>query len=126
MWKKNKYHAQKIVVDGQKFDSKAEFRRWQELKLLEASGHIQNLQRQVEYVLIREQREPVEGKKGGRIVERKCSYIADFVYETKDDELVVEDVKGCRNGAAYDVFVIKRKLMLERYGIKVREVNKNG
>ena len=124
MWKKNKYHAQKITVDGQKFDSKAEFRRWQELKFLEASGAICNLQRQVEYVLIREQREPVEGKKGGRVVERKCSYIADFAYE-KDGELVVEDVKGCRRGAAYDLFVVKRKLMLERYGIKIREVNKN-
>ncbi|MBR6538097.1 MAG: DUF1064 domain-containing protein [Lachnospiraceae bacterium] len=125
MWRGNKYHAQKIVVDGEKFDSKAELRRWRELKLLEASGEIFGLQRQVEYVLIQEQREPVEGKKGGRLVERKCSYIADFVYE-RDGELVVEDVKGCRKGAAYDLFVIKRKLMLERYGIKIREVNKNG
>ena len=131
MWKKNKYHAQKIVADGQKFDSKAEFHRWQELKLLVESGAIFNLQRQVEYILIPEQREPAVGKKKGKLIERKCSYVADFVYTLIDEDglfyrTVVEDVKGCRKGAAYDLFVIKRKLMLERYGIKVREVNKNG
>ena len=121
MWRGNKYHAQKIEVDGEKFDSKAELRRWQELKLLEASGEITNLWRQVEYILIQNQKDARTGK----LIERKCSYIADFVYE-KDGETVVEDVKGCRKGAAYDLFVVKRKLMLERYGIKIREVNKNG
>ncbi|MBR2408933.1 MAG: DUF1064 domain-containing protein [Lachnospiraceae bacterium] len=131
MWKKNKYHAKKIVVDGQKFDSMAEFHRWQELKLLEDSGGICNLQRQVEYILIPEQREPGDGKKKGKLIERKCSYVADFVYSIRDEDglfykTVVEDVKGCRKGAAYDLFVVKRKLMLERYGIKIREVNKNG
>lgn len=129
MWRGNKYHAQKIVVGGETFDSKAEFRRWQELKLLEEKGEIWGLKRQVEYVLIPEQREPAEGKKG-KLIERKCSYVADFVYERTTCnglffESVVEDVKGCRKGAAYDLFVVKRKLMLERYGIKVREVNKN-
>lgn len=132
MWKKNKYHAQKIEADGQVFDSKAELRRWQELKLLEASGDICNLQRQVEYILIPEQREPAVGKKKGKLLERKCSYIADFVYTIRDKsdlfygQTIVEDVKGCRKGAAYDLFVVKRKLMLERYGIQIREVNKNG
>ena len=129
MWRGNKYHAQKIIVDGEKFDSKAEFHRWQELKTLEATGEIHDLRRQVEYILIPEQREPAEGKKKGKLIERKCSYVADFVYWKQGElfvDLVVEDVKGCRKGTAYDVFVIKRKLMLERYGIKIREVNKNG
>jgi len=35
---------------------------------------------------------------------------------------VVEDVKGLKKGAAYQVFVIKRKLMLDRYGIEIKEV----
>ena len=126
MWKRNKYHAMKIVVDGERFDSHAEYRRWKELKLLEASGEIIGLKRQVEFLLIPEQREPAEGKKKGKLLERKCSYVADFVYERKTDDgvydFVVEDTKGCRKGAAYDLFVIKRKLMLERHGIKVREV----
>lgn len=123
MWRGNKYHAQKIIVDGEKFDSKAELRRWQELKLMEASGEISGLKRQVEYLLIPEQREPAEGKKKGKLIERKCSYVADFVYGSSEG-VIVEDVKGCRKGAAYDLFVVKRKLMLERYGIKIREVNK--
>lgn len=47
----------------------------------------------------------------------------DFVY-TQDGETVVEDVKGYRDpaSAGYAKYVIKRKLMLYRYGIRVREV----
>ena len=117
MWRGNKYNAKKIVCDGQRFDSKAEFHRWQELKLLEASGAIENLRRQVEYVLIPEQREPGDGKKKGKLLERKCSYFADFVYE-KDGETVVEDTKGVKTKE----YVIKRKLLLERHGIRISEV----
>lgn len=131
MWRGNKYGAKKIVTEDGTFDSKAEYHRWQELKLLEAAGEICGLQRQVEYLLIPEQREPGNGKKKGKLLERKCSYVADFVYAIRNETgfygpVVVEDVKGCRRGAAYDLFVVKRKLMLERYGIKIREVNKNG
>lgn len=41
-----------------------------------------------------------------------------------DGKTVVEDVKGYRDpsSAAYAKFVIKRKLMLERYGIQIQEV----
>ena len=62
-------------------------------------------------------------RKPGKVVEHECSYVADFVY-TQDGETVVEDVKGYRDpsSAAYAKFVIKRKLMLERYGIRVKEV----
>lgn len=125
MWKKNKYHAMKIMVDGERFDSHAEYRRWQQLVILRDAGEICNLRRQVEYELIPEQREPAVGKKNGKLLERKCSYVADFVYDKNVDgiyQTIVEDTKGCRKGAAYDLFVIKRKLMLQRYGIKVREV----
>ncbi len=117
MWRGNKYHAQKIYVDGQKFDSKSEYRRWQELKLLELAGEISGLRRQVEYVLIPEQREPEDGKKKGKLIERKCSYVADFVYE-RNGETIVEDAKGVKTKE----YIIKRKLMLERYGIRTSEV----
>lgn len=117
MWRGNKYRAKKVEADGQKFDSKAEYRRWQELKLLEAAGEIKDLRRQVEYVLIPEQREPGNGKKKGKLLERKCAYRADFVYE-KDGETVVEDTKGVKTKD----YIIKRKLMLERYGIRISEV----
>lgn len=122
----NKYNARKIVADGETYDSKREYRRYLFLKHLVDTGQIRNLCRQVEYPLIPTQREPdtttKTGKvKHGRVIERACSYVADFQYE-QDGQTVVEDVKGYRGGGAYAVFVIKRKLMLERYGIRVLEV----
>lgn len=126
----NKYHAKKArTADGLVHDSRKEARRWAELQLLERAGGISNLRRQVKYVLIPKQEETfarygVNGKRlkdGTRTLEKECSYIADFVY-TKDGEEVVEDVKGYKQGGAYDVFTIKRKLMLHVHGIKVREI----
>lgn len=112
---KNKYHAKKCEWDGEVFDSKKEMRRYKELKLLEKAGVICNLKRQVKYVLIPSQR--IDGK----VVERECSYKADFVYE-ENGQTVVEDVKGYRGGKSYDVFVIKRKMMLLVHGIRIKEV----
>lgn len=113
---KSKYNNQKIVVDGQIFDSKKEALRYQQLKSLEKIKAISDLQRQVKYTLI-----PSQKDESGKVIEQKCSYIADFVYH-QNGKIVVEDVKGYRKGGAYAVFAIKRKLMLERYGIKVKEV----
>lgn len=130
----NKYGSKKVEVDGIMFDSKKESRRYQELLLLEKAGEIQNLQRQVKYILIPEQREFTNEiytkgrKKGcfkpGKLLERECAYIADFVYFKKDGKMVVEDTKGYKNpsSAGYAKFVIKRKLMLHEYGIRISEV----
>jgi Protein of unknown function (DUF1064). len=123
---KSKYNAKRFMADGEMWDSKREYRRYLFLIHLVDTGQIKNLCRQVEYELIPIQREPdiitKTGKhKPGRVIERKCSYIADFQYE-QDGETVVEDVKGYRRGGAYAVFTIKRKLMLEKYGIRVLEV----
>ena len=43
---KRKYHNKKVTIDGITFDSKKEARRYQELKLLERAGEIQNLELQ--------------------------------------------------------------------------------
>ena len=48
-------------------------------------------------------------------------YVADFIYCDADGKTVVEDVKGYKKGAAYDLFAIKRKLFLHRYGIRIKE-----
>ena len=111
----NKFNAKKVYVDGIAFDSQKEAKRYQELKLLERAGLIQDLQRQVKFVLIPAQTE------NGKVVERKMEYIADFVY-TQNGEQVVEDVKGYKGSVAYQLYTIKRKLMLYVHGIKVKEV----
>lgn len=105
-----KYHNKKTVLNGERFDSKKEAARWQELCLLQRAGKISHLNRQVTYTLIPAQY--IDGK----CVERSCNYIADFVYK-ENGNLIVEDAKGKRTPE----YVIKRKLMLQVYGIRVKE-----
>ena len=113
--KRSKYHAEKTSLDGSTFDSRKEAQRFAELSLLEKAGEIYDLECQVEYELIPPQKYRSEGRWKAL---RGVKYIADFRYTTKDGETVVEDVKGFKT----DAYKIKRKLMLERYGILVREV----
>lgn len=123
---RRKYGNRKVKAGGLVFDSKKEYRRWCELGLLERAGQIANLRRQVEYVLIPEQRAqsvevyargPKKGKsKPGKLLERKVVYIADFAYE-EAGEAVVEDCKGMRTKE----YILKRKLMLYVHGIRIRE-----
>lgn len=118
----SKYHSQKVVADGEVFDSRKECRRWQELKLLEKAGEITDLRRQVPFELLPDQREPDRigprgGIKKGRIIERKAVYIADFVYKDRSGLEVVEDCKGMRTKD----YIIKRKLILFRFGIRIKE-----
>lgn len=116
----NKYHARKCVVGGEVFDSRKEAKRYSELLILKKAGEITNLQRQVKYILIPSQRECMLKNgipKQGKVIERECSYIADFVYE-EDGKTIVEDVKGYKTKD----YMIKRKLMLYVHGIRIREV----
>ena len=118
----SKYNNRKVRRDGLTFDSKKEHKRYNELLLLEQAGEIANLRRQVKFVLIPTQREPnIIGSRGGvkkgRLLERECSYIADFVYR-ENGKMVVEDAKGLRTKD----YIIKRKLMLYVHNIRIREV----
>ena len=118
----SKYGAKKTEVDGIQFDSQKEARRYSQLKLLERTGEISDLRRQVKFVLIPAQREPDRvGKRGGRIqgklLEREVAYIADFVY-IENGEMIVEDAKGFRTKE----YVIKRKLLLWVHGLRIKEV----
>lgn len=121
---KNKYGAKSTVVDGIKFPSQKEARRYAQLKMLERAGEIRDLQRQVEFELIPAQFEPPKTLKSGRkvrgrCIERKCVYIADYAYIQSDTgEMIVEDAKGFRT----DVYRIKKKLLLYKYGIQIKEV----
>ena len=108
-----KYGNHKIYTDDGIFDSKREFKRWCELKLLQKANMIRNLARQVPFTLIESQRD----KDTGKVIEQPVKYIADFVYEM-DGRTVVEDAKGVKTPE----YVIKRKLMLKEYGIRIEEV----
>ena len=112
--RRSKYGAQKTEFDGLVFDSKHEALRWRELALLQRSGEIADLRRQVKYILV-----PAQVDENGKVVERTVSYVADFVYrDVRSGETVVEDAKGMHTRD----YIIKRKLMRYVHGIRIREV----
>ena len=130
-WRRNgtKYNATKITADGHTFDSKHEYQRYCELNLLERGGVIKDLRMQVEFILIPNQyrTEKRYGKNGKELkdkqvlLERKCSYIADFVYTLNETgETVVEDTKS--EATRTPEYIIKRKLMLFCCRIQIKEV----
>lgn len=106
-----KYKSRKVTVGGKVFDSRKEYVRYCELLLLQKAGDISDLQTQVKFELIPSQKE------FGKVVERACTYVADFVYEY-DGKKVVEDTKGFKTKD----YIIKRKLMLWVHGIRIKEV----
>lgn len=117
-----KYGSRKVRLDGIVFDSKKEAARYCELKLLQRAGRIQNLELQKPFELIPAQREPdTIGKRGGvkkgKIIEQSVKYVADFVY-TENGQTVVEDTKGFRTKD----YILKRKMMLYFYGIRIKEI----
>lgn len=105
-FRRQKYGATRVTVDGREFASKAEARRYRALRLAEQAGAIRDLECQVLY------RFEINGTKVGR-------YTGDFRYvDAATGEVVVEDVKGF---AARD-WPLRKRLMLACHGIAVREV----
>lgn len=138
----NKYRN----VKTRGYDSNKEAERARVLHLLEKAGKISNLREQVVYKLVPAVYEFPDGtfkpewatlmqaqristlpdrktpaqlrKMGGKRVENGVKYVADFVYHDEMGRLIVEDAKGVRTPD----YIIKRKLMLWTYGIKIKEV----
>jgi len=93
-------------IDGIKFQSKAEARRYEVLRDRQTTGMISDLRLQVSYPLT------INGAK-------IATYRADFVYIRSGGE-IVEDVKGVRT----DLFKLKKKLMKALHGIEIYETGK--
>ena len=106
MVRRNKYGNKRVTLDGYKFDSIAESKRYAELKLLEKAGEIKDLEVHVIYPLM------VKGMIVGR-------YEADFVYTDKaTGAYVTEDVKGHRTRE----YILKKNLMKAIHGIEIWEI----
>ncbi|HAP01061.1 MAG TPA: hypothetical protein DCQ93_03960 [Bacteroidetes bacterium] len=132
-YKKNgsKYQNKKVVIGPHTFDSKKESKRYLELSMMQNKNIISNLKTQVPYEL----------KVNGVLI---CKYIADFAYESRIitshngswKEKIVEDVKGfrrtkyrdasgkvrTRTNPAYEMFLLKKKLMKAIHNIDVIEI----
>ena len=111
----NKYKNKKTTINGIKFDSKLEAKRFTELKLLEKSGLIEDLKLQPSFQLI-----PTFKKNGTTF--RKTSYKADFQYYDKEKErTIIEDTKGFKTKE----YIIKKKLFEYKYPeLTIKEVKK--
>lgn len=90
----NKYNNIKTTFDGFTFDSKAERRRYEELKLLKRAGEIKyfNLQPSFKF-------------------ECGTRYLPDFIICDKNNKIWVEDVKGVETA----VFKVKKKMFEREY-----------
>lgn len=125
-----KYHnkpTERVTPVGAvlRFDSQKEARRYDELAALERAGTIRDLRMQVDFTL----QEAYTDGEGRRV--RAIRYRADFTYEKSRDDpwteyngsfwvLVVEDVKS--RATRTKEYIMKRKLMKERFNIDIREV----
>jgi hypothetical protein len=110
-----KYGNHPTIIDGHRFDSKKEARRYQELRYLEQKGVIENLALQVAFVLAPSVRFEDEPR-----AKPALKYVADFVY-SEGGRRIVEDVKSGATAKAA-AYRIKRHLMKAVHGIEVKEV----
>ena len=121
-----KYGNHKIKNAYGTYDSQLEYARLIFLSNREKEGEITNLRRQVAYLLIPAQygteikHLKTKDKEVRVLLERSCSYIADFVYE-RNGETIEEDCKGAK-GIITETAKIKKKLLLWVHGIKSRYV----
>lgn len=100
-----KYRNQKVVIDGHKFDSKAEAAYYGKKKLQLLSGELINLELQVRYDFV------INGVFVG-------FYKCDFRETWKSGRVDVVDVKGMKTA----VYGLKKKLMKAVHGIIIKEV----
>lgn len=114
--KRHKYGAKPTEIDGIRFASQKEARRYLELKLLEKAGEVRNVELQPKFEL------HVNTKRIG-------FYKGDFKYEERARVMgesgiefawqsVVEDVKGFLT----PVYRLKKRIVAAEYGIEIREV----
>lgn len=87
---KRKWRNQPVVIDGARFDSKGEARRWEVLRLMELAGEISELRRQVRVTLIGAGNMVLLYDSG-----RPAEYVADFAYiVARETKVTLEDFKG--------------------------------
>ena len=121
-----KYGNSKIKNAYGTFDSQLEYARFIFLSNRQKEGEISDLRRQVEYLLIPAQygteirHLKTKDKEVRVLLERPCSYIADFVYE-RNGKTIVEDCKGAK-AIITETAKIKKKLLLWVHGIELRYI----
>jgi hypothetical protein len=104
----SKYRNIKTTIDGIKFDSVKEAKRYGYLQILKKAGEIQSFEHHKKFVLL----ESFTNTQG--VHRSPITYTPDFVVTRKDGSVYAEDIKGSRD-IITTVFIIKRKLFEKRY-----------
>lgn len=113
----SKYHSKPVEIEGIRFDSIAESRRYADLLLMVKVGEISGLVVHPRYEL-----QPAF-RYNGRM-ERAITYTPDFEYFTPDGWKVVEDVKG-GSATKTEAYSIRRRLFIRKFeDVKFMEVTK--
>lgn len=114
---KRKYGNKKIEIDGVKFDSKKEAKRYGYLQLLEVLGEIKDLELQPKFELIKSVKFA-----GTDRAKPAIRYFADFAYtDVLTGKQIVEDVKS-KITRESPVYRMKKHMMLAIHGIEIIEV----
>jgi hypothetical protein len=133
-----KYHNRVAAVDGHRFASQREARRYAELRVLERAGVIRDLELQPEFLLyvavldstpvlpatkIADALRSFNTTKGAGLglvagLQPVGSYFADFCYRDAAGAIVVEDAKGFQT----PLYRFKRRMVEAQYGIVIQEV----
>lgn len=104
--RRNKYQAIPTEVDGIRFASRLEARRYEVLRDKQRDGEIEGLELQVRHPIV------INGIK-------VCEYVSDFEYrDVATGRWVVEDAKGMRTST----YRLKAKLMRAVHRIEIQEV----
>lgn len=110
--KASKYHSKKVITEEGVFDSKREYARWLQLKIMERAGAITDLKRQVVYEL--QPAVVLDGRKKPAL-----RYKADAVYK-ENGLLVVEDTKSPAT-RMLPLYRTKKHLMKTILGHEIQE-----
>jgi hypothetical protein len=113
-----KYHNQFATVDGHRFASQREARRYAELRVLERAGIIRDLELQPEFVLYALVARSLAGDGLISGVHPVGSYFGDFRYRDAAGAVIVEDAKGMKT----PLYQFKRRMVEVQYGIVIQEV----
>jgi len=103
---RSKLQSIECTVDGIKFQSRLEARRYTQLKQMEKAGLIHDLELQPKFLLQERFKDPYSGK-----VYQPIRYIGDFMYVDETGQKIVEDTKGF----ATDLFRLKWKMVIQKY-----------
>ncbi|MBR3152746.1 MAG: DUF1064 domain-containing protein [Clostridia bacterium] len=100
-FRKSKYRANKVSIDGHTFDSQKEANYYSELKLRLQAKEINGFCLQPTFILA-----------------PKLKYKADFIVFHKDNSTEVVDVKGFRTKE----YIAKKKVFEDKYNLKITEL----